>query len=160
MSPSSSTVTKCHFLWYAFSNIWRCLIFTGDSHAFLHIWNVFINVALILKSYLAWSFVDVMFSSGNFGETSSASCLSCTCRALPRANLHISVLRTCPTPQKAVSESSGTNALATFRRNRKALFVFFLCFHAWQNPELWETICISRTPYWFSWFSGTNTVEQ
>ena len=32
-SPSSSTVTKGHFSWYAFLNVWKRLLFAGDGFA-------------------------------------------------------------------------------------------------------------------------------
>ena len=33
VSPFSSTVTKGHFLWDAFLNVWKCLLFAGGSFA-------------------------------------------------------------------------------------------------------------------------------
>ena len=33
VSRSSSTVTKGHFLWYAFLNVWKRLLFAGDGFA-------------------------------------------------------------------------------------------------------------------------------
>ena len=78
MSPSSSTVTKgllmvCFlkcletspFRWKQFC---RCAI-NRLGHAFPQTRNIFTNGTLILKIYLACSFADAMFSSGNFGET-------------------------------------------------------------------------------------------
>ena len=82
---------KCHFLIYGdersvlvvcfikcletFPFRWkqfcRCAI-NRLSHAFPNTWNIFTNSTLI---YLACSFADAMFFSGNFRETSSASFL-------------------------------------------------------------------------------------
>ena len=77
VSPSSSTVTKGHFSCYAFLNIWKRLLFTGDGFAgvqstdsaMLSIRNIFTNGTLIPKIYLACSITDAMFSSGNYGDT-------------------------------------------------------------------------------------------
>ena len=91
------------------------LLFAGDSfcrcainrlgHAFPPTQDIFTNAILIPKIYLACSCVDAMFSSRNFGETFLfASCLSRTHRALPRANLHISVFRACTSCPKVASK--------------------------------------------------------
>ena len=77
--------------------------------------NLFTNGILILKIYFACSFADAMFSSGNSGETSSASHLSHMHRALSRANPQISVLCAFTTHPKVALVSSG---------NRKGLFLF------------------------------------
>ena len=77
----------------------RCAI-NRPCHAFPLTRKIFTNGALVPKIYSACSFVDAMFSSGNFRETFFASCLLCMHRALPRANLHISVFRACTTHLK------------------------------------------------------------
>ena len=66
-----SMVTKGHFSWYAFLNLWKCLLFTGDGFAgalsidsamFSLVYETFFtNGALIPKIYLACSFMG-MFS--------------------------------------------------------------------------------------------------
>ena len=33
VSTSLSTVTKGHFSWYAFLNVWKCLLFAGEGFA-------------------------------------------------------------------------------------------------------------------------------
>ena len=65
-----------------------------------------------------------------------ASCLLCTCWALPRAYLHISVFRACATRPKVASVSSGTKVSAILRKNWKGRVCLLLLFHEWQNPEL------------------------
>ena len=99
------------------------------SHAFPCTQNIFTNGALIPKIYSACSFTGPTFSSGNFGETSSASCLLPTCRAFPRANLHISVFCACTTHPKVASVSSGTKASATLRKNWKGCVCLLLSSH-------------------------------
>ena len=67
-----------------------------------------------------------------------ASCLSHTRRALPRANLHISVFCACASRPKVASVSSGTKASATLWKNQKG-YVFSsssFFFHEGENPEL------------------------
>ena len=97
-----------HLHWSPFC---RCAI-NRLSHAFPCTQNVFTNGDQILKIYLACSFADAMFSLGNFRDTLSALCLSCTHMAFPRANLHISVFCTCVTHQKVASVSSCTKSFS------------------------------------------------
>ena len=157
-------VIKGHFSWYTILNVWKRLLFAGDCFADarsidsamppLHM-NLFTNGVLILKIYFACSFADAMFSSGNFIKTLSASCLSCARRAFPRANLHISILSTCTMRPKVSSVSSSTNSFGYSQEKSRG------CVGVFTKVKIWnfESICISRTPYWFSWFSRTNTVE-
>ena len=105
-------------------------------HAFPQTWNIFTNGTLIPKIYTACSFVDAMFSLGNSGETSFALRLSRRHRALPKANLHISIFHACATRPTVASVSSGTKASATPRENRKGCVCLLLLFHEWQNVEL------------------------
>ena len=88
--------------------------------------NLFANGALILKLF-ASSFADAMFSPGNFGGSSSASCLSHMHRALSR-NLHISVMCACQTPPKLASLSSSTKSFRYSQEQlkRPCLFSSFL----------------------------------
>ena len=101
--PFSSMVAKGHFSWYAFLNMWKHLLFAGDGFAgaqsidstmFSLVHETFWQMAPWLWKSI-WLETSQMQCSllGNFRETSSASCLSCTCRALPRANLHMFVFR-------------------------------------------------------------------
>ena len=85
----------------------------------------FTNGALIPKIYLASSFANAMFSSGNSRETLFASCLAHTCRALPRENLHISIFRACTTRPKVALVRSGTKASGALggKSERSCLFV-------------------------------------
>ena len=116
---------------------WFCgCVINRLGHAFPRTWNIFTNGTLILKIYSAYNFADVMFSSGNFVETFLRSCLSCMRRALPRANLHISIFCTCATHPKATSVSAGTKASATLGENQKGRVCSSLLFHDWQNLEL------------------------
>ena len=116
----------------------RCAI-NRLGHAFPQTRNVFTNSALIPKIYLACSFADAMFSLGNFRETFFASCLSCTCRALPGAKLHISVFCACALCPKLASVRSGTKASATLWKNRKG------------------QVCLM---YFFSWIRESGTFER
>ena len=90
--------------------------------------NFFTNGALIPKIYSTWSFADVMLSSGNFFF---ASCLSRMQRALPRADLHISIFRACATCPNVALVSSSTNTSATLWENRKGSVCLLLLFHEW-----------------------------
>ena len=65
-----------------------------------------------------------MFSLGNFRETSSASCLLHTYRALPTTNLHIFVFNAWTMHPKVASASSGTKISATLWENHTCSFVF------------------------------------
>ena len=110
---------------------WFCMYAINRfGHAFLWTWNIFMNGTLILTIYSTCSFTDAMFSSGNFGETFFAPCLSHTRRALLRGNLHISVFRACTSCPKVASESSGTKASATLWKIQKGR-VFF----AWMRKS-------------------------
>ena len=62
-----------------------------------------------------------------------ASCLSCMRRALPRANLHISVYCACPPRPKVASVSSDTKALATLWKIWKGRVFFF--FFSWMRES-------------------------
>ena len=51
VSPYSSMVTKGHFSWYAFLNIWKCLLFAGDG--FAGAWSIdSAMLSLIHKTFL------------------------------------------------------------------------------------------------------------
>ena len=114
VSPFSSTLRKGHLSWHS---VFECLETSllcwrqfgmrkihRFSHAFPLTQNIFVNSTPILKLYSAWSCADAMFPSGNFGETSSVLSQSCTCKAQPKTNLHISVA--CVPYLKLVSVSS------------------------------------------------------
>ena len=180
VSPFSSTLRKGHLSWHS---VFECLETSllcwrqfgmrkirRFSHAFPLTQNIFVNSTPILKLYSAWSCADAMFPLGNFGETSSVLSQSCMCKAQPKTNLHISV--TCGLYLKLVSVSSSpkSSGYSLEKLERLCLlllgfplvslhFFFFLFFHKWQNPDLWEAIRISGMSYWFWWFSGTNMVE-
>ena len=65
---------KSPFYWRWFC---RCEI-NRPSHVFPHTQNLFTNGTLVLKIYLACSFMDVKFSLGNFGEL-LLLCIFCVC---------------------------------------------------------------------------------
>ena len=134
-------IMKGHFIWYAllmFGNIsfCRCAI-NRLSHALPRIQNIFTNGAMIRKIYSACSFADVMFSSGNFGETSSASCLSCTRRATLRTNLHISVfLHMQKTSKSSFGKFPYKKPRPLSGKIRKLALVFCFFPHKWPNLGL------------------------
>ena len=117
VSHSSSTVTKGYFSKYTFLNFWKRLLFAGDGFAGVRSFDsamlslehetFFTNGALIPKIYLAC--VDAMFFSGNFRETFFV-CFLCMHRALPRANLHVSIFCASVTRPKVALVSSSTKA--------------------------------------------------
>ena len=144
VSTSSSMVIKGHFSWYVFLNVWKHLLFAGDGFAgarsidsaMLSIPNIFTNGALISKIYSACSFVDAMFSWGNFGEIFCCFMSFAHAQSTSKANLHISIFRTCKTRPKVALVSSGTKASATLREGQKGCVCLLLLFHKWQNLEL------------------------
>ena len=102
VSPFSSVVMIGHFSWYCFFNIWKSLFFTENGLAGAQ--SVDLDIPFLLQEtflhmvlwfYSVCSFVDGVFSSGNFRETSPALCLSHMRRALPVTKLHISVFHAC-----------------------------------------------------------------
>ena len=113
----------------------RCVI-NRLGHAFPQTRNIFTNGTLIPKIYTACSFADAMFSLWNFRKTFFASCLSRTRRALPKANLHISIFHACAMCPKVALVSSSTKTSATLGENRKGCVCLLLLFHEWQNLEL------------------------
>ena len=147
MSPSSSTVTKGHFSWHAFLNVWnwKRLLFTGDGFAGARSMDLamlslehetFLQMALCFQRSI-WLAASRMRCSllETLEKHFFASCLSCTCRALPKANLHISIFCACASHPKVASVSSGTKASATLRENLKGHVCLLLLFHEWQNLE-------------------------
>ena len=154
----SPLLMVCFLKWLEMSPFrWRqfCRCATNRlGHAIPQTQNVFTNGAWFQRSIqLAASWIRC-----SLRETFFASCLSCTCRALPRANLHISVFCTCIMRPKVVSESSSTKASVTPCKNQKGCVCCYFCMND-RIRNFWEAICISGMCYWFSWFSGTNTVE-
>ena len=121
-------VTKGHFSWYAFLNLWKCLLFTGDGFAGVRS----IDLAMLSLehetfSQMAPSFQRFIWLAGlwikcSLWETSEKlffACLSRTRRALPGANLHISIFRACAMRPKVALVRSSTKASATLGKNRK-----------------------------------------
>ena len=72
----------------------------------------------------------------NFEETFFCFVSFFTCRALPGANLHISVFHTCAPCPRVALVSSSTKALATLWKNWKGC-VFFLFFFS-INERIWN----------------------
>ena len=99
------------------------------GHALPHTRNILTNSTLIPKIYSACSFMDATFSY--LRETYSASCLSHMCRALPRANLHISVFHACAMCPKVATVSSGTKAFSYSqgKMGKAGFFLFCFVFH-------------------------------
>ena len=96
-------VTKGYFSRYAFLNVWKHLLSAGDS--FAGVWSILCHAFPKTQDFFSIFFYKWRpdFSSANFRETSSVSCLLRMGRALLRANLHISVFRACATRPKVDS---------------------------------------------------------
>ena len=88
VSPFSSMVTKDHSSWYAFLNVWKHPLFSGEfyscannrlSHAFPHTWNSFFKWCPVFKDLFNFQLCrcNVLF------------------RKLPGANPRISVFHEC-----------------------------------------------------------------
>ena len=124
------------------------------SQTFLWTRNIFTNDALIPQIYPACSFADAMFSL----EKLFLLCVFCACAEHFQEQICIFVFHACAPRQKVASVSSGTKASATLWKIWKGrvfvLFCFFMNQRIW---NFWEAIRISRPPYWFWWFSGTNS---
>ena len=160
---------KGHFSWYVFFlNIWIRLLFAGDNFAGVRSiesatlsleHKTFLQVALWFRrsNRLAASWMRCSLRE-TLEKLFFASCLLHTCRALPRANLQISIFRAHATHPKVASVSSGTKASAPLEENRKGCVCCY-CFMNDRIRNFWEAICISRMRRWFLWFSGINTVE-
>ena len=83
----------------------------------------------------------------------SALCLSHNCRALPRANLHISVFRACTMHPKVASVSSGTKALAALGGKSERLCLLFVSWMTESGSQnIWEAIRILEHPIDFHEF--------
>ena len=161
MSPFSSMVMKGHFSCYAFLNIWKRLLFTGDIFAGVR------SVDLAMLSFAHETFLQMVqqFQRSywlaasqmrcSLQETSEklllAVCLSCICRALPGINLHICLLCMCNASNSGFSKFQYKSfGYSLEKLERLCLFVVF---PEWQNPELWEAICISKNALLILWFS-------
>ena len=137
---------KGHFSWDAFLNVWKRLLLVGVRFAgaraidlamlSLEHETFFTNGALVRMIHSACSFA----MQRSFWELRRnfffALCLSCTCRALPRVNLHISVFRTCAPRPRVALVSSSTKALATLweKLERLCLLLFFFFI----NERIWN----------------------
>ena len=140
-------VTKGHFSWDAFLNVWKHLLFAGDGSVGARS----IDTAIRSLKHETFSQMVPWFQRSiqlaalrmqcSLRETSEklffASCLSRTRRVLPSASLHISVFHACTLCPKVASVSSGTKASATLWKNQKGP-VCCCCFmhaHHFQNKS-------------------------
>ena len=96
---------------------------------------------------------------GNFWETSSASCLLRTHRALRQVNLHYFCLsRMCNASKSDLSKFQHKHYGYSWEKLKMPCF-FPLAFFFLTNDRIQNfggAIHISGTCYWFSWFSGTD----
>ena len=157
VSPFSSMVTESHFSWHAFSNVWKCLLFAGDS--FAGVWSIdSAMLSLVHETFLQMSpwFRDL------FGLLLHGS--NVLFRKLRRSFFcFMSFMHA----RSASENKSAYFCLSWMRNASKSGFGKFWFksfgdsqeklekpslsfFYEWQNVELWEAIRISRTPYWFS----------
>ena len=153
VSPFSSTVTKGHFSWDPFLNVWKHLLFTGDGFAGARsIDSAMLSLKhKMLLQMAPWPRQSIWLVASwiqcSLQETLEKlffpSCLSCMRRALLRANLHTSIFRTFAPHPKVASVSSGIKASATLWKNRKG-HVCLLFFHEWENPEVLRGYLYSR----------------
>ena len=132
MGCSLKRLETSPFCWRQF----RRSVINRLSHAFPRTRNVFTNGALILTICSTCSFADEMISLGNFGETFFASCILRTCKALLRANLHISVFHACTLRQNVASVCTSTKASAPLLKNRKGCVCLLLFFHERESRTL------------------------
>ena len=158
-------VTKGHFSWYAFFflHLWKHLLFAGDGF----VGAQSIKSAMLSLEHEAFSQMAPRFWRSiwlaalqmwhSLWEHFFASCLSCTRTALPRVNLHYSCLSRMRNTSKSDFGKFQHKRSATPRKIENEVFV--VVFHEWQNPELLRGYPYFHNALWFSWFSGTNTVE-
>ena len=137
----SSTVMKGHFSWDAFLNIWKHLLFAGDGFAGARS----IDSAMLSLKHETFQQIhpdsdhlfglqlhlwNVLF--GKLRRNFFSLCLSRWRRAVPRANLHISVFHECAPHPSVAWVSSGTKASATLWKNRKGHVCCFI------NERIWN----------------------
>ena len=167
VSPFSSKVMKGHFSWEAFLNIWKRLVFAEDGFAgawskdsamlSAWTWNVFINGTPIPTTYSACSFTDAMFSSVNIRETPFCFVPFAHVQSTSESKFAHFCLSHTHTTSKSGFGKFQHKGFGYSRKIGKAVFV--CCFFMNERiRNFWEAICISGTPCWFWWFSGTNTV--
>ena len=111
----------------------RCMI-NRPSHAFPWTQNVFTNCSLILTIYSSCSFMDAMFSTGNFGET--FSCFMSFTHAHSTSVGKSAYL--CFSRTHTMSKSGfGKFQHKNFGYSLEKLgSPSLLLFHEWENPEL------------------------
>ena len=170
VSPSLSMVTKGHFSWYVFLNVWKRLLLAGDAFAGAR------SIDLAMLSLKHKTFLEMVLWFRRSIQL-AASRMRCSLQETSEklffcfvsfvhaqstsdsksAYFYLCACAMCP---KVALISCGTNASATLGENRKSPVCLLLLFHEWQNLELLRGYpYFQRTPYWFWWFSGTNTVE-
>ena len=99
VSPFLSMVTKGHFMWYAFLNVWKHLLLAGDGFADVRSIDSYalpctrkVRMAPWFQRCIGLQLCGCDVPFGKLEKLISASCLSRTCTALRRANLHISFM--------------------------------------------------------------------
>ena len=133
VSPSLSMVTKGHFSWYVFLNVWKRLLLAGDAFAGARSIDLAM-LSLKHKTFLEmvlWFRRSIQLAASrmrcSLWETSDklffASCLSSTRRTLPRANLHISIFCVCTTRPKLALVVPAQKLQLLSRKIGKAVFV-------------------------------------
>ena len=136
VSPFSSTVVKGHFSWYVFLNVWTYLLFAGDVFC-----GCDVLFQKIQQSYFCFvSFVHVQSTSKS---KSAYFCLSCM-RNMSNSGFG-----------KFRHKSFG---YSLEKSERPCFFSSFFSTNK-RIQNFWEAIRISGTPYWFPWFSETNTIQ-
>ena len=141
-SPSLLTVMKGHFLWYAFLNIWKRLLFAGDSFAGVRS----IDSAMLSLEHETFLQMVLWFRRS---IRLAVLRMRCSLWEISEKLFLLHVFRTCATCPKVALVSSGTKASASLGENRKGHVCLLLLFHKWQNPELlrrylyfWKTLLI------------------
>lgn len=106
--------------------------------------------------YSAYSFMDTMFSSGNFRDTASASSLlHINRKLLQKKSAHLSFMHVQDIQERLWQVLVNKYVLILAKIKKAVLFPP----PYEKNLELWKAIHISRMLYWFSWFSGTKMEE-
>ena len=152
MLPFSSMVMKSHFSWYAFLNVWKCLLFTADGFAdaqlidstmlslvneqFLRMAPWFQNSIQLTASQM-WCFLQetleklFRFMSFVYAQSTSKSKSARFC-----------LLHMCNTSKSGFGKFWYKSFGYSQEKSERTLFFFFF-FRERQNLALWEAICIS-----------------
>ena len=158
-------VTKGHFSWYTFLNIWKCLLFAGDGFegarsidsavlslehkTFLQMAHWFWRSIQLAASWMWCSLWETFFCFVDFVHTQNTS---------ESKSAYFCLLRVHNVSKSGFGKFLRKSFCYSQEKIRKAVFVCCYCFINERIQNFWEAIHISGMPDWFLWLSWTNVV--